>query len=56
MSRRRYTVLGWVVWQVCSRIVRRKWARHRAKLGAATVIAAVVGAGFLAARGERAPR
>ena len=48
-----YTVLGWVVWQIASRVAKRKMAQNRAKLGAAGVIAVVALGGILAARGER---
>ena len=51
MSRTGYTVLGWAVWQVASRVAKRKVAENRAKLGAAGAVAllAVVG-GVIAAR------
>ena len=50
MGKTRYTVLGWVVWQIGSRVARRKLAEKRMKLGAAAVIALAVGAGIAAAR------
>jgi hypothetical protein len=50
MTTRGYTVLGWVVWQIGSRVARRKMAQNRAKLGAAAVVALVLVAGALAAR------
>jgi hypothetical protein len=50
MSTRGYTILGWLVWQIGSRVARRKLAQNRRKLGAAAVIAAVLVAGVLAAR------
>ena len=50
MSRRRYTVLGWVVWQVASRVAKRKLAQNRTKLGAAGVVLLVLAAGVGAAR------
>jgi hypothetical protein len=50
MSTRAYTVLGWIVWQVGSRVAKRKMAQNRVKIGAAATIAVVVGAGVLAAR------
>ena len=51
MNRTGYTVLGWAVWQVASRVAKRKVAQNRAKLGAAGAVAAlaVVG-GIVAAR------
>ena len=45
-----YTVLGWVVWQIGSRVAKRKIAQNRAKLGAAGVIALVLIAGIAAAK------
>ena len=53
MNSRGYTVLGWLVWQVVSRVAKRKMAQNRVKLGAAGVIALVALGGILAARGER---
>lgn len=50
MSTRGYTVLGWAVWQVASRVARRKMAQNRAKIGAAGVIVLVVLAGVAAAK------
>ena len=47
---RGYTVLGWIVWQFTSRIVKRKMADNRRKLGAAGIVALVVVGGILAAR------
>lgn len=45
-----YTVLGWLVWQVATRVARRRIARNRVKLGAAGVVAGVLVAGVVAAR------
>jgi hypothetical protein len=45
-----YSVLGWVVWQIASRVARRKIAPHRTKLGAAGVVALVLLGGVVAAR------
>jgi len=45
-----YTVLGWIVWQVGSRVAKRKLAQNRAKVGAVAVIALVLLGGILAAR------
>ena len=47
---RRYTVLGWIVWQIGSRIAKRKAHQNRAKLAAAGVVALAVGGGVAAAR------
>ncbi len=51
MSSKGYTVLGWAVWQVATRVAKRKMAQNRAKLGAIGVIALVIVAGVLAAKG-----
>jgi hypothetical protein len=45
-----YTVLGWIVWQLGSRVAKRKMAQNRVKLGAAGVVLLVVVGGILAAR------
>jgi hypothetical protein len=50
MGTKGYTVLGWAVWQLASRVARRKMAQNRAKFGAVGVIALVVLAGVLAAK------
>ncbi len=51
MSTKGYTVLGWVVWQIASRVAKRKIAQNRVKLGAAGVVVLVLVAGVAAARG-----
>ena len=38
MPTRGYTVLGWVVWQIASRVAKRKIQQNRVKLGAAGVV------------------
>jgi hypothetical protein len=59
MTTRGYTILGWVVWQIGSRIVKRKMVQkmgqNRVKLGAAGVVLLVVG-GILAGRAAPAGR
>lgn len=46
-----YSILGWIVWQIGSRVAKRKVARNRVRLGAAGAAAAAVVAGaILAAR------
>lgn len=50
MGTRGYTVLGWVVWQVASRVAKKKIQQNRVKLGAVGVIALVLVGGVLAAR------
>ena len=45
-----YTVLGWTVWQVATRVAKRKMVQNRAKLGALGVIALVLIGGVIAAK------
>ena len=52
MTFKGYTLLGWLVWQVASRVAKRKMAQNRVKLGAVGVIALVVVGGIVAARGS----
>jgi hypothetical protein len=50
MGTKGYTVLGWAVWQLGSRLARRKIAQNQAKLGAIGVIALVLIGGVIAAK------
>jgi hypothetical protein len=50
MSSKGYTVLGWVVWQIASRVAKRKIRENRVKLGAAGVVALVLVGGVVAAK------
>jgi hypothetical protein len=50
VSSKGYTVLGWIVWQIGSRVAKRKLAENRVKVGAAAVVALVLVAGMAAAR------
>jgi hypothetical protein len=50
MSSKGYTVLGWIVWQIASRVAKRKIADNRMKLGAAGIVALVLVGGVIAAR------
>jgi hypothetical protein len=50
MTTRSYTVLGWLVWQLGSRIAKRKIAQNRGKLGAAGIVVLVLVGGVIAAR------
>jgi hypothetical protein len=45
-----YKILGWAVWQIASRVAKKKMVQNRAKLGAAGVVALVLVGGLLAAR------
>jgi hypothetical protein len=50
MSTKGYTLLGWLVWQIGSRVAKKKIAQNRVKLGAAGVVVLVVAGGIVAAR------
>jgi hypothetical protein len=50
MSTTGYTILGWVVWQIGSRVAKRKIAQNRVKIGAAGVVALVLVGGVVAAK------
>ena len=50
MSTRGYTVLGWLVWQVGSRVAKRKLSQNKAKIGAGAAIALVLVGGVVAAK------
>ena len=50
MNSKSYTVLGWVVWQIASRVAKKKIAENRVKIGAAGVVALVLIGGVVAAK------
>jgi uncharacterized iron-regulated membrane protein len=50
MSTKGYTFLGWLVWQIGSRVAKRKIAQNRVKLGAAGVVLLVLLGGLAAAK------
>ena len=50
MGTKGYTVLGWLVWQITSRVAKKKIAQNRMKLGAAGVVFAVLVLGLVAAK------
>ena len=50
MNSKSYTVLGWVVWQIASRVAKKKVKQNQMKLGAAGVVALVLVAGLAAAK------
>ena len=52
MSTRGYTILGWIVWQLASRVAKYEMTKTRTKAGAVGVIALVLVGGILAARGD----
>jgi hypothetical protein len=50
MSTSGYTFLGWVVWQLGSRLMKRQIAQNRVKIGAAGVVVLVLLGGVAAAK------
>jgi hypothetical protein len=50
MSTKGYTLLGWLVWQIGSRVAKKKIAQNRVKLGAAGVVLLVLLGGVAAAK------
>jgi predicted PurR-regulated permease PerM len=50
MTRKGYTVLGWLAWQLITRIVKPKIAQNKVKIGAAATVFAVLVGGVLAAK------
>jgi hypothetical protein len=50
MTTRGYTVLGWLTWQIITRVAKRKIGQNKVKIGAAATVFAVIAAGLLAAR------
>ena len=50
MNSKGYTVLGWAVWQVATRVARRKMRQNRVKLGAAATVLLVLIGGLAIAR------
>ena len=50
MGTKGYTVLGWLVWQISSRVAKKKIRQNQMKLGAAGVVALVLVLGLVAAK------
>ena len=50
MTTKGYTFIGWIVWQLGSRLAKHQIAQHRVKLGAAGVVALVLVGGVMAAK------
>ena len=50
MPTKGYTILGWVAWQVVTRVAKRKMGQSKVKVGAAATVLAVLIAGLAAAR------
>jgi hypothetical protein len=49
-SRAAYTVLGWITWQVATRVAKRKMTQNKVKIGAAATAVGVLAAGVVAAK------
>ena len=47
---RGYTVLGWLAWQLITRVAKRKMSQNKVRVGVAATVFAVLAAGVLAAR------
>jgi hypothetical protein len=50
VSTKGYTVLGWIVWTIGSRVAKKKIAQNRVKIGAAGVVLLVLLGGVAAAK------
>jgi hypothetical protein len=50
VNRKGYTVLGWLVWQIASRVAKKKIQQNQIKLGAAGIVVLVLIAGVAAAK------
>ena len=50
MSSRGYTVLGWAVWQIATRVAKHELRQNKVKLGAAATVLLVLVAGLAAAK------
>ncbi|HEY6778698.1 MAG TPA: hypothetical protein VI122_19495 [Thermoleophilaceae bacterium] len=50
MSRKAYTILGWLTWQVATRVAKRKMTQNKVKLGAAATVLLVLVGGLAAAK------
>jgi hypothetical protein len=50
MSSKGYTVLGWAVWQVATRVAKHEMARNKVKVGAAATVLLVLVGGLAIAK------
>jgi hypothetical protein len=50
MSSRGYTVLGWAVWQIATRVPKHKMRQNKVKLGAAATVLLVLIGGLAIAK------
>jgi len=51
-----YSILGWIVWQIGTRVAKRKVTHNRTKLGAAGLLVLVLVGGLAAARESSGPK
>ena len=52
MTSKRYSLLGWLVWRIASRVAKRELAANRSKAVALATIVLVVVAGFALAAND----
>jgi hypothetical protein len=50
MSTKGYTVLGWITWQIATRVAKRKMSQNKVKIGAAAAVLLVLVGGLVAAK------
>jgi hypothetical protein len=50
MSRKAYTILGWLTWRVATRVAKREMTQNKVKLGAAATVLLVLVGGLAAAK------
>jgi hypothetical protein len=50
MGSKGYTVLGWLTWQIATRVAKRKMAQNKLKVGAVATVLLVLVAGLAAAK------
>ena len=50
MSTKGYTVLGWITWQVATRVAKRKMSQNKVKIGAAATVLLVLVGGLVATK------
>jgi hypothetical protein len=50
MGSKGYTVLGWLVWQIATRVAKRRMSQNKVKLGAAATVLLVLVGGLAAAK------
>jgi uncharacterized iron-regulated membrane protein len=50
MGSKGYTVLGWLTWQIATRVAKWKMSQNKVKLGAVATVLLVLAAGLAAAK------